>query len=138
MNGYLAPYYHHPEIVEVIDLWIGDGYKSYHDLSDGIKEQLALLCMKHLGTDAYSCIIEPDNFTQTLHHLMKYMETGQKEYALDLAETMNKNAVEYFSDALSELFDERYADHEADIMHEAGFVTHQDRDNGEIRWVKRY
>lgn len=126
--------FYNQEIINFIDLWIDEGYEVYYKLDIGLKEKLTSLCIKQLGDDAYSCIIEPNDFTQTLHHLRKYIESGQREYALDLAETMRKNAVEYFDNVLSELYEERLNERQSLIRYELGLVPRIDKINGEISW----
>lgn len=123
------------EIINFIDLWIDEGYESYDKLDIGLKEKLTSMCIKQLGDDAYNCIIDPEDFTQTVHHLRKYIESGLREYALDLAETMRKNAVEHFDCLLSQLYEERI--NEKLIIHKInlGLITIQDKVNGEIKWA---
>lgn len=123
------------EIISFIDLWIDEGYKSYNNLDYALKETLSALCIKHLGEDAYSCIIDPGDVTQTLHHLRKYIETGQREYALDLAETMRKNAVDHFEDILSHLYEERCEEKQSLRFCELSLVRKVDKINGEISYI---
>jgi translation initiation factor 2B subunit (eIF-2B alpha/beta/delta family) len=87
-----------------------------------------------LGGDAYNCIIDHENFDQTMHHLKQYLLTGERDYALDLAETMRKNALEYFADALDSLFDEKYSEWEYESNLSSGLKPMRYKDNNELRW----
>lgn len=130
-------YCYDQKIINAITKLIDEGYTSFESLEDIHQERLATMCLKYLGTDGYNCIIEPENFSQTIHHLIRYMETGQKEYALDLAETMNKNAIEYFSDDLNRLFEEILYSMDTREKLDAGFYPVKDKINGEVRWIYR-
>lgn len=135
MNRFLPVSHFDREIVKFVDLWIEDGYKSYDDLELGLKEKLTTLYIKQLGTDCYDAIIEPEDFTQTIHHLLKYIETGKREYAFDLAETMSKNAIDYFSKDLSHLFEDRLEEKTGNRKLDAGLYPHKDKVTGETIWI---
>jgi hypothetical protein len=126
--------YYHKDIINLVDGYLEEGYSDYDALDDGHKESLSTLCIKVLGNDAYEAIIDEKYLHLTLHHLTKYMLLGSREYAYDLAETMRKNAINYFSDVLNDLFNERSEQKEIECKIDAGLRPNVDRVNGEIRW----
>jgi len=102
-----APLYlYTPEITHLIQDYIYDGFKSYEDLSDYEKSNLTVAAMNALGEDAHEAIVEHEDLRLVIHHMKMFIKTAKKEYATDLAETMAKNAVEYFDRSLSELYSE--------------------------------
>jgi len=75
-------------------------------------------------------------FISIYHHFKKYLLSGQKEYALDLAETMRKNANDYFASMMDELFAERMDETGVEVMIEFGMTPRQDKVTGEIIWKR--
>jgi hypothetical protein len=137
MEKIIPPIFHNKELIQIIDLWIDDGFESYDKLDDGIKDKLITICLKLLGNDACDSIVDVNNLNQTLHHLRKYIETGCKDHALDLAENMRKSCHMYFEEILSLIFDERCEEKEYSFKIEHGLMPTSNRINGEISWIQR-
>jgi hypothetical protein len=108
----LPRFYYHKDITSLVEWYVESGHRSYRKLDIIDKEKLAATCINILGDDAYSCIIEPEEFSLTLQNLKKYLFLGQKEYAIDLAENMKLSAVKYFEEDLDELFAEKTIEYE--------------------------
>lgn len=127
--------YYHKDIIALINSYIDDGFTSYHSLPEIDQERISAECIKILGTDAYDCIIQSDDFDITLHHLKQYLLTGQREYALDLAETMSKNAVQYFTNIMDSLFSDMSSKKQYENNIACGLKISSNNLNGEIQWV---
>lgn len=96
--------YYDKSITKLIDSLIDDGYSSYSELRDIDKQEITAQCIQALGDDAYSCIIEPDDFCKTMSHFKKFLITCDSDEIQDMAEVMRKNAIDYFSDDMDTLF----------------------------------
>jgi hypothetical protein len=125
----------HKTLLDLIDAHISEGTTNYSDLDDASKETLVAHMIKITGTDAYECIIQPDDFTQTLHHFTQYLLKGEKEHALDLAQTMVKNAVDHYESELECVFSTRYEQKLANQKYENGLRPYQDGTTGETLWI---
>lgn len=133
----LPTFIYNKDVIEMIDkLIMDDGYADYDSVDIIDKERLVVKLIGLLGTDAYTAITEADNFADTLCNLMQYMTTCSIEKSYDLAETMRKNAVQYFDNMLTELFHERYELIAVDRMKENGLQPIIDSVTGETRWVR--
>lgn len=128
--------FYNKSLKKLIDNCIDDGFASYSSLDDIDKELIAAECIDALGDDSYPCIIEPAQFSQLLNHFTKFLRTAQSEYSNDLAQTMSKNATDYFADDMDHLFSERVSERKSEMMYEDGFRPEVDRVNGEISWRK--
>lgn len=125
----------HPEIIKQIKSHVGNGYDSFAVLPAIYKDNLIATCVASLGNHGIECITESHDAFLVLHHLMRYLTTGSKTHAADMAETVKKNAMEYFSNDLEEIFTEIYNDWEYDAHINAGYKPFKDNINGELRWA---
>ena len=128
--------YYNKALIKIIDGYIEDGFNSYSDLSESDKEIVTAQCIDILGDDAYSCIIDSENFHKTLSHFTKILRTADKDYSYELVDTMRKNATAYFIDDMDELFDERCRDRYLEKMYDYGMKSYVDPINGETIWRK--
>lgn len=131
----IPQYFYNKSITTLVDSLIRCGYSTFDSLSDFDKSELTAECLKVLGNDCYNAIIEHDNFELTVEHFVRYLLKGSHSDAYELAETMRKNAVEYFTDEIEELFSERLEDRNIGIKIELGLKPYKHADNGEITWI---
>jgi hypothetical protein len=125
------------ELIKEIDRLIqDDGHKSYDSLNDMAKEDLVIIAMDCLGEDAYTAVIEVDDLAGMLSDIKGYIATGGIDEAVNLAETIKKNAIKHFESCFEELFIERFNGLQCEINREDGLVPIVDSVNGETRWVK--
>ena len=54
--------------------------------------------------------------TILMHHLKCYLETGSKEFAVDLAESLSDAAYKYFEPVIHKLYDEILDEYKADCI----------------------
>ena len=127
--------FYHQEIIDLINYFLNAGYESYRSLPEIDRQELTAACIHALGNDAYDSIIDHDDFDIVLHHFKQYLKTGKQEYALDLAETMAKNATEHFSQVLEDLFEEKFNHHEWQVNFESGLIPTKDQSTGELLWL---
>ena len=125
--------YYDKALLKLIDNNISDGFKSYSSLEDIEKELIAAQCIEILGDDAYTCIIESENFYKTLNHFKKFLRTADQSESYDLVQSMIKNAVEYFTDVMDLLFDERLCEFDSETMCDEGFYLYQNINGETIR-----
>jgi transcription elongation factor GreA-like protein len=125
--------YYHKEILEIIEQYLDEDYTSFDNLSPPEKEMLIAVCIKHVGIDALQMVTD-NHKEQIIHHLHNYMLLGDSRYATDLAEVLNKNAVDYYSQRMSFLFEELYEERQNDILRDMGLRQVVDPINGEIMW----
>ena len=126
--------YYTPAIIKLIDALIEDGYTSYRDLRDIDKYEISAQCIQALGDEAYSCIIESPDFNSTLSHFKKYLLSVNNDDAIDLAEMLRENAINYFSEAMDSIFISRCTEIRTIEKIETGFFRSVDHINGEIEW----
>lgn len=129
--------YRHKDIVSEIEGWIGCGYKSYTELDAIDQESLSNLCINALGDDATNCIARVDNLDEVLKHLQLFIETNDREHAVELAQTLRLGVTNYFSYYMDQLFAELRGEQADDVEEE---ITRNKRqivfqDNGEARYV---
>jgi hypothetical protein len=127
--------YYHQNIIKLIDYYISEANTSYSSLEEIDQDTLTAECIKVLGNDAYVCLIETDNLENTLGDFISFLFNGSMSSAHDLAETMRKNANEYFSPILDRLFAERHSDNIYEKNAKQGRKLIIDRINGESRWL---
>ena len=128
--------FYHKDIIDLIDNYIKeDNIKNFYDLSEDQVDDLVALCLKVQGPKEYECLTESEDLYLTIHYLATYAKTMRAEYALDLANTMLKNATSYMSDILASLYHERYNAYNFSVLEEMGLTQIVD-DCGEARWVK--
>jgi hypothetical protein len=84
---------------------INIGYKSFNDLIDFDKEKLIVQIIDSLGNDAYNLIIDSPHFDKTLSYLKDFLISDSVNSAFSLAKTIRRNAIEYYTDDLNNLFD---------------------------------
>jgi hypothetical protein len=128
--------YYDKTLLKLIDNFIRDGHNLYSNLDEIDQELITAQCIDILGNDAADCIVECANITWTLNHFTKFLRTSKSEHSYDLAQTMSKNAREYFARDMDELFKERLDEYHEDNMIDAGFKKNKDPINGEITWRK--
>jgi hypothetical protein len=125
------------ELIKAIDRLIqDDGYTSYDKLDDIVKEDLTIIAMDCLGEDAYTAVIEVDDLAGMLNDIKGYIATGGIDEAVNLAETIKKNAIKHFDNCFEELFLERLNLIQCEINRENGLVPIVDSVNGETTWAK--
>ena len=122
-------------LIKEIDSLISEGAVSYDSLDDVDKDNLTLISINLLGKKAYECITDVNDFDDIVQHLAKFIHTGSIENALSLAETMREQTIHFFSNNLSELFDDRLTNIECSIKEENGLKPIQHKDNGETAWI---
>jgi hypothetical protein len=120
-----------------IDDYILEGYPSYEKLPQNYKHNLVALHIKTLNqNDAFECISESDDLDVTIDKLRKFIFSGCTEEALELAETMRKNAEKYLSNKIKALYNERIPIIETEKNLELGLKPYQHKDNGETTWIR--
>lgn len=128
--------YFNPAILSLVDLFISEGYQSYSDLPEGDQERLTATIIRVQGEDAYSCIVECEEFSEVIRLFSDYLLTGKKESAIDLAETMRVNAIGHYSYFLDLLFAERLDSTRISRNLDRGLTVIKDRQTGESIWVR--
>lgn len=119
------------------DLILDDGYLSYAAVGECEKDRLLIKAMQATDRMDWFCVItDCDDAESTLGALMGYIADGGTLRAEALAETMRKNALRYYEDAFTALFEERVDLLECERKYEAGLHPIVDRINGEVRWVR--
>lgn len=131
-------YLYTKEILKQIDdLILDDGYNSYAAVRDIEKDLLAVKAMRATDRmDLFCVITDCDDADSTLSSFMKYLCRGGSLEAYELAETMRRNALSYFEESFTALFEERHDLLECERKYEAGLRPVTDRINGEVRWVR--
>lgn len=125
------------KITSLINSYIQEGCGSYDELDDSEKENLTSECINILGDDAYTCIIEPQDFSKTIRQFSKYLKTADMDEAHELLNTMKKNAIEHYADYLNQMFLERIEEISYEYRKEKGFLPTKDMNTGELLWEKR-
>jgi hypothetical protein len=97
--------YYNKSITSFIDQLIDDGYKSYDELLDVDKDILIVKGIELLGEDAYHFMYD----SGFLPSFSRYLLSNKKDDGQDLVDILKESANNYFSLALSELFEERYS-----------------------------
>ena len=126
------------DVVKQIDnLILDDGYMSYAAIPETEKDELVVKAMRATDRmDLFCVITDCDDAESNLSSLMSYICRGGSSEAYDLAETMRRNALSYFEESFTALFDERVDLLECERKYEAGLRPVTDRINGEVRWVR--
>ena len=127
--------YYSKEILKLIQYYINEGYDSYSALCEIDRQEISAACIHVLGDDAYTALIDHEDFDIVLHHFKQFMKTGKQEYAVDMAVTMSKNAIEYFEEDMNNLFAEKINEYEWDTNFEAGLKPMKDQMTGETIWL---
>lgn len=127
--------YYEKNILKSIDYNIKCGYDSFESLEEHDKDELSALCIRALGDDSYTCIVN-DGYENISDILAKYMLAEASPY--ELAESIRQNSVKYFTDVLSELYSECYENVCVERSLENGLVQRKHADNGETYWVQGY
>ena len=97
--------YYDKSITSFMDQLIDDGYKSYDELLDVDKDILIVKGIELLGEDAYPFIYD----SGFLPSFSRYLLSNKRDDGQDLIDILKESANNYFSLALSELFEERYS-----------------------------
>lgn len=139
MQDYRLPNdYYNQKILNEIRYLILEGAKNYTSLSDTEKETLCEICMDIMKEDVFECIFnEPVEINKLMHHIMKYMKTGQNDYAIDLAENIQYNIIRFFETPLNMLFSEVQNDMLQEEMFDLG-MTAEYSEEGETQWVRQW
>lgn len=126
------------ELVRLIDnLILDDGYTSYAAIPEIEKNALVVKAMQATDEmDLFCVITDCDRADSNISTFMCYIKSGGITAAYDLAETMRGNALDYFKESLTALFNERVELLECERKYEAGLRPVTDRINGEVRWVR--
>lgn len=114
MSCIIPPCYYNSDLLKEIDDLIEEGNESYSELSMADKDRVTAKCIEILGDDAYSCLVE-FNLDSTLATLKKFIKSRSKDDSHRLANVILKNAEEYFTEAMDQLFDERRTDNVFDF-----------------------
>lgn len=93
-------------ITKLIGNFILQGAATFSALDDIDKEELTIMAMSNLKGDAYTVIINADDFDSTLKYMMRFIHSGDSYDALMLAETMRANAIQYFAEDFEYVFNE--------------------------------
>lgn len=101
---YISECFYTKPLLKLIDNLIDDGFRSYENLSDADKDNIVALCIDALGDEAFECIMASFD---TISNLKKYILTGKRDDAYDLAIMMRDAASDYFRDVMECLFIER-------------------------------
>jgi len=127
------------DIRNFINDLIGDyGYKSFRDLCQGDKHELAALYIEEAGrSDEFCAITEPTHSDQTINLFKKALSTGLPDDNEAFLEAIKDNAVHYYASRMEEDFDDVMSERISEEMHENGYVQRQHADNGETYWVRR-
>jgi hypothetical protein len=128
--------YFNPNITNIIDFFVEDGFKSYTELPSTSKDTIISACIKELGEDAYNCLIDSENITKVMCHFRKFLLTYEYDEIDDMVEAMRTIATDYFEDDMNWLFSDRIAINQSIQMAESGFIQRQDQITGEIEWRK--
>jgi hypothetical protein len=79
-------------------------YQDYSQLSESDKAQLASLLIEASGKDGeHECIVESNNFDQTMHYLKKALCGNQKDNQ-DFLRIIKSNAIHYYENTMESLF----------------------------------
>jgi len=120
---------------EIDRLITDDGYNDFNKLPESDKSHLSAVIMLNVK-EAYEIIGESNRFNIMVEKLIEFMNHSSQYRAMNLAQTLRDNCIEYLSDYLSTVFQDRVASLEFSKKSEAGLHPITDWNNGEIRWVK--
>lgn len=125
------------EVLRRIDeLILDDGYTEYAKVPDDLQNELVALSIRDLGKHAYEVLVECNDVDGCISDLIGYLINGTPEAAERLAETMRDNSRLYFETSLTDLFEMRFSELDAERKREGGLHPIVDRINGEIRWIR--
>jgi len=96
--------YYDKSITSFIDNLIDDGYTSFDEIVDVDKDILISKSINLMGSDAYDFIYDCDFLSKFSRHLI----TNKPEDQSELIETLKESADAFFSQGLSDLFQQRY------------------------------
>jgi hypothetical protein len=94
------------DVKDFIQDRIHDGIKDFESLDELDQDKLVVMAMSLLEGDSYSCIINADDYDTMLGEMMRYIMTNSNENAYSLAETLRKNAIQYFTEDFNLIFEE--------------------------------
>lgn len=87
---------------------IMDGKCQYHMLSDAEKETLTgLIIQSTEKIHIWEYITEADYKDNIPHYLAKWLETGNRDLALDILDNLKNNAIRYASNEAMKIMDEQ-------------------------------
>lgn len=140
MHNYdVPPIYKNPRFLKFVKSIIDDDPVSYGRLDRSTKETLVNQLVDYLGDSFRDDLFDmlADNPRIMMHHLTKYMTTGRREYALDLAESLSDALYTYFDPILKGIYNDMLdiyeADHRNEMLDRYQKRVVVDPKNGELR-----
>ncbi len=124
------------QLIKEIDLLIENGNTSFLNLDDTDKDTLITLKIKSRKNNAYECITDANDTQEIVNAMGKFIFLRSTDSAIELAESMRDNAIQFYTSDLTELFNERLQIIESDTHYENGLKPIQDQSNGEITWKR--
>jgi len=109
----IPPVFKTPKLLRFIDQEITETENRYLDTDITFREMAVKIMLDEADQeikDEIFMIMQEDESVM-LHHLKKYMETGQREYALDLAESLNDCVYKYFDPYLRAIYTQAFNDY---------------------------
>ena len=103
--------YRNHEMIETINSYIDNGFKSYDSLLDSSKKFLASLCVKAMDNEGYVFLTESKNLMKALKLLSQILKPGSEAFHNELCEILKESAVEHSEPFMSELYDELYKEY---------------------------
>jgi len=126
------------KLITLIDnLILDDGYRSYDKLPDDTQAMLtAEMAVSAEDSGFFEVLTESKKSENNVYALIVFLRKNDTDNALMLANQLRENAIDYFHDTLSEMFDDRYGVLQSERNYEDGLHPIVDHVNGETRWVR--
>lgn len=137
MNKIIPKFLYDKKIYGYISNLTCEGNYTYSSLDDFDKENITSLIIEVLGKESYEMFVDYLDFDVTSNLFKKFLSTSKTEHAYDLADFMRKQACNYYSSSLDELFKEISAQQKINNYEENGLIQIQDRQTGEPIWMRR-
>lgn len=92
-------------IYDLVEAFVADGATSYSKLSSLDKDDIVCAIRKVLGPDAYSLLIDFENFENVMNSYCSFLKTANSEDAYEFMCDLRKGSHEVYAFDLDMLFD---------------------------------